>query len=75
MLNSCLNTQTPNEYNSKQFSLSPVSTPSKVVTDSNYVGSLSELEGFHVLDIKTDCNEELDIKYVNRFLLYFYELI
>lgn len=73
MLNSCLNAQTPNEYNSKQFSLSPVSTPSKVVTDSNYVGSLSELEGFHVLDMKTDCNEELDMKYVNKFLLYFYE--
>lgn len=39
-----------------------MSTPSKVITDSNYVGSLSELEGFHVLDIKTMCNEDLDLK-------------
>lgn len=39
-----------------------MSTPSKIITDSSYVGSLSELEGFHVLDIKTMCNEELDLK-------------
>lgn len=75
MLNSCLNAQTPNDYSSKQLSLSPVSTPSKVVTDSNYVGSLSELEGFHVLDIKTDCNDELDMKYIKKLLLHFYEFI
>lgn len=65
MLNSCLHSLTPSEYGSKQLSLSPVTTPSKVVTDSNYVGSLSELEGFHVLDIKVESNEDLDIKYIN----------
>lgn len=56
---------TPSNYGSKQLSLSPVSTPSKSITDSNYVGSLSELEGFHVLDIKTECNDDMGIKYVN----------
>lgn len=59
---SCMQALTPSDYNSKQLSLSPVSTPSKVVTDSNYVGSLSELEGFHVLDIKNECNDDLGIK-------------
>ncbi|XP_050419818.1 LOW QUALITY PROTEIN: uncharacterized protein LOC126832847 [Adelges cooleyi] len=62
MLPSCIRALTPNDYNSKHLSLSPVSTPSKVVTDSNYVGALSELEGFHVLDIKSECNEDLGIK-------------
>ncbi|XP_050542288.1 nuclear factor related to kappa-B-binding protein isoform X2 [Daktulosphaira vitifoliae] len=62
ILQSCMQALTPNNYNSKQLSLSPVSTPSKVVTDSNYVGSLSELEGFHVLDIKSECNDDLGIK-------------
>lgn len=63
MLNSCL--LTSSDFGSKQFSLSPVSTPSKVVTDSNYgVGSLSELEGFHVLDIKAECNEDTEMKCV-----------
>lgn len=61
-IHSCLRSLTPSDYSSKQLSLSPVSTPSKVITDSNYVGSLSELEGFHVLDIKTMCNENLDLK-------------
>jgi len=63
------------DYGSKQLSLSPISTPSKVVTDSNYGGSLSELEGFHVLDIKTDCNEDLNIKYVIIYYLPLYSLI
>lgn len=64
MLHSCLHSVTSSDYDSKQLSLSPVSTPSKVMSDSNYVGSLSELEGFHVLDIKTECNDDLDIKLV-----------
>lgn len=64
MLHSCLHSVNSSDYDSKQLSLSPVSTPSKVITDSNYVGSLSELEGFHVLDIKTECNDDLDIKLV-----------
>lgn len=64
MLHSCLNSVTSSDYGSKQLSLSPVSTPSKTITDCNYVGSLSELEGFHVLDIKTECNDDLDIKLV-----------
>jgi len=68
MLNTCLQALSPSDYGTKQLSLSPVSTPSKVVTDSNYVGSLSELEGFHVLDTKTECNEELEIKYVKNIL-------
>ncbi|XP_060849456.1 uncharacterized protein LOC132928660 [Rhopalosiphum padi] len=62
IIHPCLHSLTPSDYGSKQLSLSPVSTPSKVITDSNYVGSLSELEGFHVLDIKTMCNEDLDLK-------------
>lgn len=65
MLHSCMRPVTPTNYGSKQLSLSPVSTPSKVITDSNYVGSLSELEGFHVLDIKTEGHDDLGIKYVN----------
>jgi len=59
-----LHSLTLSNYSSKQLSLSPVSTPSKGITDSNYVGSLSELEGFHVLDIKNECNDEIDSKYV-----------
>ncbi|CAH1738658.1 unnamed protein product [Aphis gossypii] len=62
IIHSCLRSLTSSDYGSKQLSLSPVSTPSKIITDSSYVGSLSELEGFHVLDIKTMCNEELDLK-------------
>lgn len=64
MLHSGLHSVTSSDYDTKQLSLSPVSTPSKVMTDSNYAGSLSELEGFHVLEIKTECND-LDIKLVN----------
>lgn len=67
---SCLNSLTTSDYGTKQLLLSPVSTPSKVIADSNYVGSLSELEGFHVLDIKADNNEDLDIKYVNYCILF-----
>lgn len=63
MLQTCLHSPTPSDYNSKHLSLSPVTTPSKVITDSNYVGSLSELEGFHVLDIKVDSTEDLNMKY------------
>lgn len=72
-MHSCLHSLTPSDYDSKQLLLSPVSTPSKVITDSNYVESLSELQGFHVLDIKTVCNEELDLKmYVQIYcVLYF----
>jgi len=67
-----LHSLSSSDYSSKQLSLSPVSTPSKVITDSNYVGSLSELEGFHVLDIKNECNDVLDIKCVNNiwYLIY-----
>jgi len=64
-----LHSLTSSNYSSKQLSLSPVSTPSKAITDSNYIGSLSELEGFHVLDIKNECNDELDRKYVLSYLI------
>lgn len=53
-----------------------MSTPSKIITDSSYVGSLSELEGFHVLDIKTMCNEDLDLKmYVKIYFEYYLNYI
>lgn len=72
MLNSCLRSSTPSDYGgSRQLSLSPVSTPSKVILDSNYVGALSELEGFHVLDIKSECTEEVNMKYVLMYCLSF----
>uniref|UniRef100_A0A2H8TJP8 Nuclear factor related to kappa-B-binding protein n=1 Tax=Melanaphis sacchari TaxID=742174 RepID=A0A2H8TJP8_9HEMI len=77
MIHSCLRSLTPSDFGSKQLSLSPVSTPSKVITDSNYVGSLSELEGFHVLDIKTMCNEDLDLKtpQIRKMVSSFFALI
>lgn len=74
MLQPCLHSLTPNNFGTKQLSLSPVTTPSKVVTDSNYVGSLSELEGFHVLDIKTESSEDLEIKYVIINCIFFLTL-
>lgn len=64
MLNSCLRPSTPSDYSSRQLSLSPVTTPSKAILDSNYVGALSDLEGFHVLDMKSESAEEIDLKYV-----------
>lgn len=75
MLNSCLHSLTSSGYDSKQLSLSPVTTPSKVITDSNYVGSLSELEGFHVLDFKTENIVDIDIKYDKVFSINVYIII
>lgn len=71
MLQSCLHSLTSSDYNSKHLSLSPVTTPSKVITDSNYARTLSEMEGFHVLDIKDESTEELNEKYVKFYNMVF----
>lgn len=75
MLHSCARSSTPSDYSSKQLLLSPVTTPSKVITDSNYVGSFSDMEGFHVLEMKSECNENLSIKYVKIYLTVFMYIV